>query len=338
MTRPGLLACLLLVVVGKAAADEPVAPKANADAIVTVSQVFEKKFPEITLSFVVKAADGTPILDATREDFQVFEYEKPVKITSFHSPISREIVPTTVVLVLDRSGSMTRDNRIGGMRKAVAAFLEQLPQGSKVAVIAFGSDVEEICTFTDDPEKVRSAVDDLIPDGQTRFYDAVLAAIDLLADREGRRAILAMTDGDDNSSDPSARKAAIRAARREGLPVHTVAFGSKEEVETEAVEDLAEQTRGRPFSARSSEDLRDIFEEIARSQSQAYSVSYSTDQSLPDGTLRPIKVAYAKSANVAEASVYIPGMVVPAAGWSLLFLGLVATLGGLWLLPTLFRR
>ena len=50
---------------------------------------------------------------------------------------------------------------------------------------------------------------------------------------------------------------------------------------------------------------------------------YRTDRKLPDGTLRPVRVSYRASKKVGVAKVFIPGMVVPAAGWSPLFLSLL---------------
>ena len=65
---------------------------------------------------------------------------------------------------------------------------------------------------------------------------------------------------------------------------------------------------------------------------------YRTDRKLPDGTLRPVRVSYRASKKVGVAKVFIPGMVVPAAGWSPLFLALVATLTVLAILPGQLAR
>ncbi len=60
-----------------------------------------------------------------------------------------------------------------------------LPEGSRVAVIAFGSDVELVCPFTTDKARVQSAVDRLRPFGGTRFFDAVDEALKLLETQSG---------------------------------------------------------------------------------------------------------------------------------------------------------
>src|SRR5262249_47973703 len=116
-------------------------------------------------------------------------------------------------------------------------------------------------------------------------------------------------------------------------------LGSEDEIESDALKKLAADTRGQYFPARKADQLRAIYEEIARGLGQSYSLTYLSDRKLPDGTLRPIRVFYRaskKAAGVAE--VYIPGMVVPAVGWSPLFLVLVVGLVGLALLPGLMRK
>ena len=332
---------LLVVFVAASAslqAQRPEQPPTRKDAVVTVRQTDKDHFPDITIEFEVKSATGEPILDAAREEFRVREFDAPVVISKFQSPISREIRPTTVVLVLDHSGSMQQDDRIGGLKRAVTAFLKNQPAGSRVAVIAFASRVELICPFTDDVEKVQAAVSELEPEGETHFYDAVAEAVKLLSEETGRRAILAMTDGEDNLSRHADLRSAIKAAQRAGLPVHTLGLGSEGEVATAKLQELATKTRGQAFTARQANGLSAIFEEIAKNLGQTYSLTYRTDHPIQDGTLRPIEVDYSQAATSGKAAVYIKGMVAPAAGWSWLFLGLIGALGGLWVLPAMIRR
>ena len=65
-----------------------------------------------------------------RDDFRVTEDGREVPIVEFLAPVTSELIPTTLVLVVDRSGSMRNEDRIGGLKRAVAAFLEKLPEGS----------------------------------------------------------------------------------------------------------------------------------------------------------------------------------------------------------------
>jgi VWFA-related protein len=320
-------------------APAPVEAKGRENASVEVRQIDKDRFPDIAVDFELKRPDGTAILDAKRDEFLVKEDGQEVQILDYTSPVSREFRTTTVVLVLDHSLSMRNENRMRCLKRAVNAFLDQQPAGSRVAVVAFGSEVELLCDFTDDYRKVREAVDELSPFGATRFYDAVVEALKLIGEESGRRAVVAMTDGEDTASIEADLEKAIEVAKAEGLPVHAVGVGSEEEIKDEDLRDLADGSRGRYFPARDAAQLRSIYEEIARSLKQSYSLTYRTNNAVQDGTLRPIEVVYrANPKGVGKSDVYIPGMVVPKVGWSPLFLGLVLGLVALGSLPAVLRK
>jgi Ca-activated chloride channel family protein len=304
---------------------------------VVVTAASDAHFPEIAVDFEVRRPDGSFVLDATRDQFQVSEDGTAHEVLEFEAPVSRQARPTTVVLVVDRSGSMKLGDRIGGLRRAVASFLAGLPRGSRVAVVAFGTEVDLVCPFTADFGRVQTAVDRLRPVGATRFYDAVAAALDLVGLETGRRAVLALTDGEDTASEEASPESVARAARTAGLPVHTLGLGSDDETAAAALRSVAEATRGQFYSAREADELRAIYEEIAQRLRSSYSLTYRTDRRIPDGTLRTVRVAYrgATAAVAGEVRQFIPGMVVPAANWSPLFLAL---LGGLLGLAVLARR
>jgi hypothetical protein len=84
--------------------------------------------------------------------------------------------------------------------------------------------------------------------------------------------------------------------------------------------------------------LRTIYEQLAERLRSSYGLVYRSDRHLPDGTLRPVRVSYRASKKAGETAVFIPGMVVPAAGWSRLFLVLVGALGVLAIVPHVFTR
>ncbi|QDV37204.1 VWA domain-containing protein [Tautonia plasticadhaerens] len=305
---------------------------------VIIRQVDESGFPDIALDFEVRDADGSPVPDATESDFLVTEYDQPVEILGFDAPTSREAVQTTVVLVVDHSRSMEAEDRIGALKDSVRTFLGVMPEGSRVAVVAFSDEIRVVCPFTSDVARVREAVDDLQPTGGTRYYDAVVEALELISGESGRRAVLALTDGEDTFSQSADLASAIEVARRAGLPVYTLGLGTEDEIASDDLRQLASQTRGQYFPARDASQLLAIYEEIATRLGEMYRLVYRTGRTLPDGTLRPVTVSYRESAAVGTAEVFIRGMVVPASGWPGLFLALIGSLVGLAILPGLFRK
>lgn len=328
---------------------------AGDEVSVIVRSTDESAFPKITFDFEVKRRDGTPVLDATKADFRVTEYDQDVPILAFDAPLSKTTRPTTIVLVLDCSGSM-RDN-IDELQKAVGSFLDAMPEKSRVAIIAFSSSVELICPFTSDRAAARRAVNQIEATGGTRYYDAIDAAIKVISAEKGRRAILAMTDGFDTESRIETVGPLIASAREIGVPIHTLGLGMDDMLQNiagldvtpdmaqevrrrqlEALDKLATETRGQYFPAQDAGQLRGIYEELARGLKDSYTLSYRSERKLPDGTLRPIRVFYKEQkAAAGEATVYVRGMVVPARGWSWLFVLLVGGLIVLLFLPGKLR-
>ena len=313
--------------------------KPSGEVEVVIRQTDEAKFPDIRIDFEVRDADGKPIAGAKESDFKVEEYDQPATILKFAGPgRSVESKPATVVLVVDHSKSMEDNNKINALRQSVAVFLKLLPQGSRVAVVGFSTEVQKVQEFTDDFAKIQKAVDALEPDGETRCYDAVAEALKMLEPIEGRRVVLCLTDGEDTSSTIPLDDLISLARRAKGAPVFTIGLGDASEIDSDSLSRLAKQTRGQYYPARQAKELSMAFEEFAVAQGRLYQIVYKTNREIPDGTLRPVSVFYKEAKRGAHASIYIRGMVVPARGWSRLFLGLLAGLGLLAILPALARR
>jgi Ca-activated chloride channel homolog len=333
-----IAAILILAALARSSMAQTPAPQAATDGTsVAVTGVSEKAFPRITVQFEVKRGDGSYLRDARRDDFRVTEDGREVPVVEYLAPVTSELIPTTLVLVVDRSGSMRNEDRIGGLKRAVAAFLARLPAGSRVALVSFASEVDRLSEFTTDLAGVREAVDGLEADGSTRFYDAVARSLELLEGESGRRAVLALTDGEDTASEATL-DSVMDSAKRLGLPVYTLGLGREGEVRSQELQRLADSSRGQYYPARRADQLRAIYEQIAERIGSGYVLTYQTDRALPDGTLRPIRVSYRGGRSSGEAAVFIPGMVVPAGGWSPLFLGLAVLLGALLLLPPYLER
>jgi len=310
----------------------------DAGNTVVVTGASQEDFPRIGVQFEVRRPDDSFLRDATKEEFRVFEEGKELPILEFQAPMTTERIATTIVLVVDRSLSMSIEDRMPSLKEAVSTFLEKLPEGSRVAVIAFGSEVKLIQPLTADRRRAREAVNRLRPAGATRFYDAVSHALEILDDEPGRRVVLALTDGEDNASVEADLDSAAAAARRLGLPIFTLGLGGEEEISSADLKRLAEETRGQYYPARRAEELKAIYETIAERIGAGYSLTYQSDRRILDGTLRPVQIYYQGAEKAGETAVFIPGMVALAPGWSPLFLGLAAVLIALARAPALLRR
>ncbi len=136
-------------------------------------------------------ASSDAVLKAS--DFSVYEDGVRQKITSF----SATDVPFNLVLLIDTSGS-TRDD-VGLMRRAARRFLDELRPQDRIAVIQFNRQVELLEDLTSDRAKIEESLNLLKPGTGTSFYDALQLTIDEVFKKvEGRKAVIALTDGVDS--------------------------------------------------------------------------------------------------------------------------------------------
>jgi VWFA-related protein len=142
----------------------------------------------------VSEESGRLMPDLGRDDFEVKEDGKVRPLTLFAS----EIQPITVVVMLDKSGSMKTS--YGLVRAGAEAFVRRMMAGDKARIGTFSSKVEILPEeFTSDQEGlVRILRSGEPPEGPTPLWNAGNDAISALSSQQGRRVLLAFTDGADN--------------------------------------------------------------------------------------------------------------------------------------------
>jgi Ca-activated chloride channel homolog len=164
--------------------------------------------------------------------------------------------PANLMIVVDTSGSMSEENKMDEAKQGLRVFLRQLAPFDRVGLLTFNDQVKEtvpLARFSTNREKLRSAVNDLFPDGETAVYDATdrgFEAIRRLRDDARINAVVVLTDGEDNQSRMSDREVVdelARQSRSEGLAVrvYTIAYGSQ--ANKEVLADIANASGGKPF-------------------------------------------------------------------------------------------
>jgi len=148
-----------------------------------------------TVSVYATVADQAGHLapDLTKDDFEVLDDGKPQTVSLF----SNDIQPITIVVMLDRSGSM--ESNFGLERKAAETFITKLLPDDRARVGSFSERIEiDPETFTSDRNELLSALRDLQMAGPTPLWNATAAAMTALTHQDGRRVVLVFTDGKDN--------------------------------------------------------------------------------------------------------------------------------------------
>jgi Ca-activated chloride channel family protein len=188
----------------------------------------------------------------------------------------------TVVLAFDTSRSMeatdVTPSRIVAAREAAHRFIEVVPAGVRVGLVAFDETARVVIPPTTSKEVLDRAIDRLSLGMGTAIGEAIYTSLDLLESdvppdaAEAGGSIVLMSDGETTTGRPA--DDAAREAERRGVKISTVAFGTDHgsvivdflpllvPVDREALRDIAETTGGKVFEADSAEEIVAVFEDL----------------------------------------------------------------------------
>jgi VWFA-related protein len=249
---------------------------------------------EVHLFFTVTDEHGRYIRGLKQNDFTILDDRKPPKeILSFHSETD---LPLQIGLLIDTSQSV--HDRFKFEQEAAIEFLSQAirPKLDQSFVIGFSLTPEVIQDFTADREKLSAGIHMLQPGNLTAVYDAVYYACrdKLLKQAQAgpvRRAIILLSDGNDNSSNVT-RERAIEMAQRAEVAVYTISTnltpsGGKGR---KNLERIADATGGRSFASRQITEVAEAFASIQEELRSQYAVSYKPEAFKVDDHYRTIDV------------------------------------------------
>jgi len=259
----------------------------------------------VNILFTVADKKGKFVTNLRKDDFKVFEDERPQTITNFSSETN---LPLTIALLVDTSGSI-RDKLRFEEEAAIEFFYSTLQRGKdKALVISFDSGVELLQDFTDDPEKLADKIRKIRAGGGTSLYDAIYLAVnEKLAAQGGRKIVILITDGDDNSSRVSLTET-LEAAQQNFVTIYSIStnsaafFGSKDQERGDkTLKKFSEETGGKAFFPLKIEDLSSSFLDIHDELRSQYQIGYRPTNSKADGTFRRIRVDVADKRYKARA-------------------------------------
>ncbi len=268
------------------------APTDTPDDTLTV---IRKRVDEVNVVFTVTDKRDHFVKDLKESDFRVFDDNKPAQ--SIQSFSRQTNLPLRVGLLIDASNSV-RD-RFKFEQEAAIEFLNQIirPNFDKAFVIGFDTTPEVTQDFTDSPEALSHGVRMLRPGGGTAMYDAIYFACrdKLMGVDKGqiatRRAIILLSDGEDNQSRVSREEAVEMAQRAEVIiyAISTNTSGLKLRGD-KVLEHFAEETGGKAFFPFKIEDVANAFTEISDELRSQYAISYKPADFLADGKYRKIEI------------------------------------------------
>jgi len=270
--------------------------QANSPATDPSTPTIRKNVNEVDVVFTVTDRHNRYVKDLSKTDFKVVDDEKLVsEIRSFRQETD---LPLQVGLLIDASNSI-RDRFKFEQESAIEFLNETIRHHQDQAfVIGFDEKPELTQDFTDNVELLSNGVRMLHPGGGTALYDAIYyAARDkLLQSAKGesvRRAIILVTDGDDNASHVT-REEAIEMALRADVIVYTIstnfAAGGESETFDKKLQRIADATGGRAFRPFQLSDVANAFSEIQDDLRSQYALSYLPPNLTHDGRYRTIEI------------------------------------------------
>jgi VWFA-related protein len=286
----------------------------------------------VSVFFNVKDKHGMLIPNLNKEDFDVAEDSKPQTIKYFTAESN---LPLTLGILIDSSGSQLRvldmEKEVGG------AFLKQiLTDKDEAFVIDFNVDASLMQDFTRDVRRLQAALNKVkvntgfttimpgagggpVPTAAQRgtvLYDAVyLSAHDMLSKEVGRKAMILLTDGEDEGSQLKI-KDAIEASQKSDSIVYVLlcadrgfygSYGMGYTGEGE-MRKLTEATGGRVINVGNKFDkLQEAFDQIATELRSQYNIGYTSTNTKMDGTYRKLEIKNKQNYKIQARAGYYAG-------------------------------
>lgn len=258
-------------------------PASDAPIVVDVTRV--------NLLFTVSDRKGRFVNNLGKDDFEIVENRKKQQILEF---VAETDLPLRIGVLIDTSNSIRERFRFE--LEAAAEFLNSLIQKErdKGLIISYDTDYALISDLTDDTELLSKKLKDLRPGGGTALYDAIMYACreKLAVDRpmhKYRRAIVLISDGDDNAS-RFTREQALEMAHKSDVVIYTISTNmSRTETEGDKVlKFFARETGGVSFFPFKAQDLAQDFENIANELRSQYSILFRPEPLITDGQFHPL--------------------------------------------------
>jgi Ca-activated chloride channel family protein len=298
---------LALIVLGSALAASAQEPETTLKVDVKLVNVF----------VTVTDSHGAPVASLRKEDFLLKEDGKEQKIAIFDRESE---LPLSIVLAVDTSLSTRKDLplELSSARKFAHTILR--PQDG-LSLYKFSEEVSEVVPFTSDLKRIDAGIDRIRNGAATALYDAVFLGSHALGKRQGRKVMVAITDGGDTVSQVD-YKQALRAAEEAEAIIYSViivpieASAGRDTGGEHALIQISEDTGGKYYYATSLAQLDEAFRKISDELRTQYLLAYYPSQRYSDSEFRRIQVNLANApAGAAYQARYRAGYYTTKGDW-----------------------
>jgi Ca-activated chloride channel homolog len=248
---------------------------------------------EVNLTFTVTDRRGHFINNLQQQDFALLDDQRaPAQVYSFTQQTNQ---PLRVGLLVDASTSIRA--RFHFEQQAATEFLLSILRPRTDRAFIMGFDVTSYVTqgFTNNPDLLETGLNKLRPGGGTALYDAVYRACrdqmlhGVPANAEVRKALILVSDGDDNQS-RAYLDDAIKMCQRAETTIFTISTNTSPSRERgdDVLKKMAQATGGSAFYPQRLEDIANEFHKVEEELRSQYSLAYKPADFRADGSFRTI--------------------------------------------------
>jgi VWFA-related protein len=227
-------------------------------------------------------------LEVSRDDLTMFEDGVEQKIETFQEATT----PVSMVLALDTSGSMKRSSE--KVVAAAAAFVETLRPEDSLGMITFADKSNVAHAITTNRQNTIQTLAEYVADGGTALYDALCDSLLMLKGREGRRAVVILTDGrdeDNPGTGPGSVKKwddVLRLMQDVDVTMFPVGLGTR--IDPDRLNLLATFSGGQAYFPLEVSDVAAQFERVTENLRHRYKIGYTSTNSTRDGKWRAVEI------------------------------------------------
>ncbi|MGH9514771.1 MAG: VWA domain-containing protein [Terriglobales bacterium] len=276
------------------AAASPAVSSTEPNSIVTI----KSRVNEVNVLFIAMNKHGKFVRDLNKNDFSILDDHKPPQqIVRFSQQTD---LPLQIGLLIDTSGSV--HGRFQFEQDAAVGFLQHTlrPHYDHAFAMAFSAKNKVMQDFTDNVSLLGAGIQKMQDGGGTALYDAIYSSCKekMLrddSDRPVRRALIVISDGEDNQSEHTLGQA-IYMAERAQVIVYTISTDDSGLIlrGDKILEQISDATGGRAFFPFKMKDIKTSFSAIEDELRSQYVISYHPADFDADGRFRSIEITSLK--------------------------------------------
>lgn len=267
----------------------------------SIVNVIPDSFPSISIILKGYKANGEPLWNLKKEDFEITENGEDSEVKSL-TPISRN-KPINVGVVIDHSQSMLDDysqlfdqngnelffydtttfelilpkDYLSPIDNAIVTTKEFASSFNFIkdfiSIIGFSSSVDKILPLTNDKKKIDSVMNSMQADSLTALYDAMLAGLNQLNTNTGVNVLVTLTDGLNNKSKVSWREVTEKAIHLD-IPIYIIGLGN---VNRDTLQLIADLTNGQFIYTQTAKSFQEIYSRISKEIQSFYDLKYESE-------------------------------------------------------------